>query len=58
MLFRSETANNNHFIDGRCAKIVVKDRAVGFLGEIAPQLISSLKIKMPIAGLELDLEEL
>jgi phenylalanyl-tRNA synthetase beta chain len=56
--YRLETANNNHFIDGRCAKIVVKDRAVGFLGEIAPQLISSLKIKMPIAGLELDLEEL
>jgi len=56
--YKLEAASNNYFIEGRCAKILVNNKEIGYLGEIKPELISSLKIKMPISALEINLEEL
>ena len=53
-----ETGNNSFFIDGRCAKILVDNKEIGNLGEILPQTLSNLKIKMPVAALEIDIEAL
>lgn len=47
-----------HFTQGRCAKISVGDRTIGFLGEIKPQILDNIGIKMPIASLEIDIDEL
>jgi phenylalanyl-tRNA synthetase beta chain len=40
---------------GRTGKIIVDNQSVGFLGEIHPRVLKNLKIKMPTAALEIDL---
>lgn len=44
------------FIKGRCGKIIVEDREIGFIGEIAPRVLKNWKIKTPIAATEIDLD--
>ncbi len=46
------------FIEGRCAEIRFRDSVIGYLGEIKPQLLESLSVKMPIAILEIDVDSL
>jgi phenylalanyl-tRNA synthetase beta chain len=53
-----ENSTNTYLIDGRGGKIIVEGKEIGFLGEIKPELLSSLKIKMPLSALELDVESL
>jgi phenylalanyl-tRNA synthetase beta chain len=53
-----EPAAGNYFTDGRCAKIIINKKEIGFIGEINPKFLSSFKIKNPIAALELNIEEL
>ncbi len=48
----------NHFIDGRVAEIKIKDKNIGFLGEIHPKILKNWKIKMPVALFEINLEEM
>jgi phenylalanyl-tRNA synthetase beta chain len=54
----SNESPNSFFIDGRCGKIIINNKPIGYIGEIKPQILSSLGIKMPIAALELEIEEL
>ena len=48
------------FIKGRCASIVLEDRArpVGWFGEYHPQVIVNFELAHPVAGFELELEGL
>ncbi|MEK6926733.1 MAG: phenylalanine--tRNA ligase subunit beta [Nanoarchaeota archaeon] len=46
------------FIDGRSAEICIKNKPIGFLGEIHPKILKNWKIKMPAALYEIDLEEI
>jgi phenylalanyl-tRNA synthetase beta chain len=50
-------AENIFFIKGRCARIIVNKKEIGYMGEISPQILENLKIKMPICALEIDLEQ-
>lgn len=45
-------------ITGRCGKILINNKPIGILGEIAPFVLKNNKIKMPVAILELDIETL
>ena len=47
-----------HFIDGRTGEILLKDKEIGFIGEIHPKILKNWKIKMPVSILEFDLEDL
>ncbi len=47
----------NYFIDGRTVEIKIGDKSAGFLGEIHPKILKNWKIKMPVALLEISLEE-
>ena len=47
-----------HFIEGRTAGIILKDKEIGKVGEIHPKILRNWKIKMPIALLEINLEEI
>ncbi len=47
-----------YFIEGRVGEIIFKDKSIGFLGEIHPKILKNWRIKMPIALLEIDLEEI
>jgi len=53
----SENNSNTHFIDGRVAKLILNTREIGILGEIHPRTLKNWKIKMPVALLELSLED-
>ncbi len=54
-LKRSE---HGSFIDGRVADILVKNRPVGFVGEIHPLVIRNWKLEMPMVAFEIDLSEI
>jgi len=56
--YKLETGMNPTFIEGRCAKVIIGGNEIGILGEISPQVLNSLKIKMPIAALDIDLKSL
>jgi len=51
-------SENPFFISERCGKIKIGEEDIGYLGEISPTILSNLKIKMPIAALEINLEDL
>ena len=51
-------SNHGSFIPGRCAEIMLKGKSIGIIGEIHPQVLENWKIEMPIAGFEIDLEEI
>lgn len=53
-----ESSESGPFIEGRCAKITFNKKTLGFLGEIKPQMLDNRGIKMPVAALEIDVEEL
>ncbi|MGK0208937.1 MAG: phenylalanyl-tRNA synthetase beta chain [Patescibacteria group bacterium] len=42
------------YIEGRCGKIIVGGRDVGFIGEINPRVLYNWKIKVPGAAFEID----
>ena len=46
------------FIEGRTAKISLKDKEIGIFGEIHPSFLKSYHIKLPLALLELDLSSI
>lgn len=48
----------NHFIEGRTAEIKIKEKTIGFLGEIHPKILKNWKIKMPVSLFEMNLEEI
>jgi len=56
--YKLEEAENSFFIKGRCAKIIVNKKEIGHMGEISPQILENLKIKMPICALEINIETL
>ncbi|MEK6945236.1 MAG: phenylalanine--tRNA ligase subunit beta [Nanoarchaeota archaeon] len=47
-----------HFIEGRCAEIRMDNQPLGFLGEVHPKILDGLKIRMPVAMFEIDLEKI
>ena len=46
------------FIEGRTGEIIIKNKVLGTIGEIAPQVLTNLELKNPCAFIELDLDEL
>ncbi len=46
-----------HFIDGRVAKIILKGKIIGYLGEIHPKILRNWKMKMPVALMEICLDD-
>ena len=49
---------NQSFIDGRCGAIIMDNKETGIIGEINPTVLKNNKIKMPVASLEMSVEEL
>jgi phenylalanyl-tRNA synthetase beta chain len=53
-----DEAEHGSFVPGRVAQLKVDGHAIGFLGEVHPQVISNFGLEMPIAAAEVDLHEL
>jgi len=56
--YKIEEAEHPAFINGRCGKIIVDNKEVGFLGELSPSIIKNWHLKMPTVALEIDIEGL
>ncbi len=46
------------YIPGRVGRVIVEGKKVGYIGEIAPQVISNFDITVPVVGMEINLTEL
>lgn len=46
------------FLAGRCAAIIVREKHIGVVGELAPQALSAAQVPVPTAGCEIDLDYL
>ena len=46
------------FIAGRVARVYVKDKAVAYIGELHPKVLSNYELLNPVAALELNLTDL
>jgi phenylalanyl-tRNA synthetase beta chain len=55
--YKEPTTIPQHFIGGRCVEIKLDNKTIGFLGEVHPKILDSLKIRMPVAMFEIDLEK-
>ncbi len=50
--------SHNSFIQGRAAEVVANGRRIGLAGEIHPQVLNNWNLEKPVAGFEIDLEEI
>ena len=55
---KTEETKQEKFIEGRTGKILKNSKEIGILGEIYPSVLKSFHLKMPLAYLELSLDEL
>ena len=53
-----ENTDNSNYIIGRCGKIIVDGKDIGFIGEVAPRVLKNWKLKMPTVALEIEMEKL
>jgi len=53
--FQTLPSFNAVFLEGRAADLYIGDLRIGNLGEIHPSVIANFKIRVPIAGFEIDL---
>jgi len=45
------------FIDGRTAGIVLNGKTIGYLGEVHPKILQNWRIRMPVALLEIEIDD-
>lgn len=50
--YRLEPSTHRSFLDGRVGRILSGDHAVGFIGELHPEVLEAWQINMPIAAFE------
>jgi len=50
--------NHPSFIEGRVAKIMIKNKTVGMIGELHPSILSNWKLEMPVAAFEMEISDL
>ncbi|MBS3122211.1 phenylalanine--tRNA ligase subunit beta [Candidatus Woesearchaeota archaeon] len=46
------------FITGRIGEIIIRDKKMGVIGEISPQVLENFGLETPVSAFELDLNEL
>ncbi|MEM3673314.1 MAG: phenylalanine--tRNA ligase subunit beta [Candidatus Bathyarchaeia archaeon] len=51
-----KAAKHPSFLEGRTATIHVKNKQIGFLGEIHPEVLNNFELENPTAAFEIDLE--
>jgi len=47
-----EPTTHRSFLDGRVGKVLCGDKAVGFIGELHPEVLEAWQITMPIGAFE------
>jgi phenylalanyl-tRNA synthetase beta chain len=52
--FKLNAAEHPSFISGRTAKILLKNKNIGFIGEVNPEVLNNWGLSMPTTGFEID----
>ncbi len=54
-----EVAEASHpsFIEGRCGVVLLRESKAGILGEVHPEILESFDLRVPVAAMEVKLEE-
>ncbi len=55
--YELQELTHKNLVDGRTAKILINNKSFGYMGEIHPKTLHTWNIKMPLAILEISLEE-
>jgi len=55
--FQIEEVSKNEFIEGRTGRILLDEKEIGHFGEVHPNTLKTWNLKMPLAVLELNLDE-
>jgi phenylalanyl-tRNA synthetase beta chain len=55
-LWKIKAAKYPSFIEGRAATIMHKDKLIGIIGEIHPEVLNNFELETPTAAFEFDLE--
>jgi len=56
--YKIEETEHPNFIQGRVGKIIINNKELGILGEVAPLLLKSFELKMAAVALEMDIENI
>ncbi len=56
--WKIKPVHNSSFIEGRTATTKLKDKDIGFLGEIHPEVLNNFELENPVCGFEINLEHL
>lgn len=56
--YKLEHGNHQDLISGRNGKIIVNEKEVGYIGELHPSSLKKFGAKMPLAVLEINLDEI
>jgi phenylalanyl-tRNA synthetase beta chain len=54
----TKAAESPFFMSGRCAKVIIDGKVVGAIGEVTPLALENFKLRVPVAGFEIDLSAL
>ncbi len=54
--FKIEEFDHSSFISGRCAKVICRNKMIGFLGEIHPKVLENFGLLVPVCAFELSLD--
>jgi phenylalanyl-tRNA synthetase beta chain len=53
--YKLEPAGHPLFLQGRCGMVMIKERPIGYIGEMRPEVLDSRQIAMPCAAFEINL---
>lgn len=56
--YRVKHAKNPSFISGRCGKIFVGRKEIGYIGEIHPKILRNFDLENPVCALEINVDNL
>lgn len=54
--YKLKKSKHPSFIGGRIADVIVKNKSIGFIGEIHPKVLNNFRLKMPVMAFEIDLQ--
>jgi len=55
--WKIKEARHSSFLEGRVAAIHVRQKKIGVLGEIHPEVLNNFELENPTSAFEIDLEE-
>ena len=56
--YEIKETEHGSFIDGRVGRVIVNNKEVAYIGEFNPKVLENFGLEIPVAVLELNLEEL